>query len=484
MTEDVIVVGAGPVGLMLACELRLAGLRPVVLERRPEPSDLPRANGLVGQVVDVLDRRGLLERFRAESPYSGAVPGFPFGSVPLRFGALDPNPVRSILVQQPRIERLLTDRAVELGADIRRGHTVRDLVQDDDGVELDVVGPDGGHRLRARYVVGCDGSRSPVREFADIGFPGTTDREVMRMGHFRTADPVPGPAAGPPGWKRLPGGRVLIASLHPGVLMVAVREEGDSTDTGPLGLDEMRASLRRVLGTDLPLGDPLWLSRTVSQARLAETYRKGRVLLAGDAAHLFPAGGSALNVGLLDTVNLGWKLAADVRGRAPEGLLDSYHAERHPVGARNLVHTRAQAALERAPGEEGDALRALLTEVFAFPEPLRHLADLVQGSDVRYDLPGDPHPLLGRFLPDFPLTTAAGPTRLAELLRTGGHLLLDFTGGCADVVHDGVAVVRASSDQAPADAVLVRPDGHVAWVAGGAGPREALDRWVGQAVAA
>ncbi|WNV86463.1 FAD-dependent monooxygenase [Umezawaea sp. Da 62-37] len=487
MAEDVVVVGAGPTGLMLACELSLAGVRPVVLERRPEPSDLPRANGLVGQVVEVLDRRGLLERFRAGSPFAGAMPGFPFGSVPLRFAALDPNPVTSVLIQQPRIERLLTDRAVELGVEIRRGQEVRGLAQDDDGVTLDVAGPGGGHRVRARYAVGCDGGRGPVRGFAGIGFPGTTDREVLRMGHFTSADTtveVPGHGLLRPGWNRLPLGRVLVTSLRPGIWIVGVREDGDSADTGPLPLEELRRSLRRVLGVDLPLGEPIWLSRTVGQARLAETYRAGRVLLAGDAAHLFPAGGSALNVGLLDAVNLGWKLAADVLGTASAGLLDSYQAERRPVGERALLQTRAQAALDRAPGEDGDALRALLTEVFALPQPLRHLAELTQGSDVRYDLPGDPHPLLGRFLPDFRLTTAAGPTRLAELLRAGGHVLLDFTGGCADVAHDGVDVVRAGSDEAPADALLVRPDGHVAWVAGGTGPREALDRWAGHAVPA
>jgi len=466
MTVDVVVVGAGPAGLLLACELRLAGARPVVLEKRSSPSELPRANGLVGGIVDVLERRGLLDRFRAVSPFAGPMPGFPFGSVPLRFASLPDNPVRAVLIQQPEIERLLAERAAELDVEIRRGHEVRALEQDDDGVVVDVSGPDGDYRLRARHLVGCDGGRSPVRTMAGIGFPGTTDREALRMGHFRSV----GEVDFGPGWHRTPHGRVLVTSLHPGVHLVGVREDAEPLESGPISLDEMTASLRRVLGHDLALGEPLWLSRTTSQARIADHYRRGRVFLAGDAAHLFPAGGSALNVGLLDVVNLGWKLAAD-----RSDLLDTYEAERRPVGLRALTQTTAQAALDRVQGEEGVALRALLTEVFGLEQPLRFLAELVQGSDVRYDLPGDPHPLLGRFLPDFPLTTADGPTRLARLPSTGRPVLLDFTGSHE---HAPCEVVRVWSDEAPADALLLRPDGHVAWVAGGAGPEEAVARWV------
>ncbi|MEO6091037.1 MAG: FAD-dependent monooxygenase [Umezawaea sp.] len=472
MTVDVVVVGAGPVGLLLASELRLAGARPVVLERRSEPSTLPRANGLVGGIVDVLDRRGLLERFRAVSPFAGPMPAFPFGSVPLRFGDLADNPVSGLLVQQPEIERLLDERAAELDTEVRRGHEVTALEQDDTGVDLDVTGPDGGYRFRARYVVGCDGGRSPVRTLAGIGFPGTTDREVLRMGHFRSVD-VSGVDLRP-GWNRTARGRALVMSLHPGVHVVGVREDADPVEPGPMPLAELRDSLRRVLGHDIGLGEPIWLSRTVSQARIADAYRAGRVLLAGDAAHLFPAGGSALNVGLVDAVNLGWKLAAEVRGSAHGGLLDTYESERRPVGERALGHTRAQAVLDRVTGEDGAALRGLLTEVFGLDQPLRHLGEMLQGSDVRYDVPGDPHPLLGRFLPDFPLTTAAGHTRFAELLHAARPVLLDFTGSHSGV---GVDVVQARSDQAPADALLVRPDGHVAWVAGPTGPEEALERW-------
>jgi 2-polyprenyl-6-methoxyphenol hydroxylase-like FAD-dependent oxidoreductase len=474
MTVDVVVVGAGPVGLLPACELRLAGTRPVVLEKRLEPSALPRANGLVGGIVDVLDRRGLLERFRAGSPVAGALPGFPFGSVPLRFADLADNPVRGLLVQQPEVERLLGERAAELDTEIRRGHEVLALEQDGTGVDLHVVGPDGGYRLRARYAVGCDGGRSPVRTMAGIGFPGTTDREVLRMGHFRGVD-VSGVDLRP-GWNRTDRGRALVTSPHPGVHVVAVREDGDhGGEPGPMPQAELRDSLRRVLGHDVGLGEPIWLSRTASQARIADAYRACRVLLAGDAAHLFPAGGSALDVGMVDAVNLGWKLAAEVRGSAHPGLLDTYESERRPVGLRTLTQTRAQAALDRVTGEEGTALRALLTEVFALEQPLRHLGELIQGSAVRYAVPGEEHPLLGRFLPDFPLTTAAGHTRFAELLHAGRPVLLDLTGAWSGT--EGVDVVAARSDEAPADALLVRPDGHVAWAAGSTGPREAVERW-------
>ncbi|KAB8197499.1 FAD-dependent oxidoreductase [Nonomuraea phyllanthi] len=484
--ENVLIVGAGPVGLMLACELGLAGLRPIVLEKRPEPSELPRANGLGGQIIDFLDHRGLLERFSAGSPFAGRAPGFPFGSVPLRFA--DDMPLRLLMIQQPRMEALLAERAAELGAEIRRGYEVRSLAQDPDGVTIDGT-------LRARYVVGCDGGRSPVRDLAGIGFPGTTDDEVLRLGHF-AADvgifeslEVDGLE---PGWNRTPRGRLLLTSLQQGVLVAGVREKGEPLD-GPVTLEDFRAAVRRVAGRDLPLGAPIWLSSTVSQARLAERYRAGRVFLAGDAAHLFPAGGSALNVGMTDAANLGWKLAAVLAGRAPDGLLDTYESERRPVAERALMQTRAQAVLDRVEGEDGAALRRLLTEVFAFEQPARHLAGLLHDSGVRYGQAD--HPLVGRFAPDLRL---ADGRRLAELMRAGRPVLLDLrgdttpdgalteaggrtdaarTGDRADAAQDGgwIQVVRARADDPPADALLIRPDGYVAW-AGAEGIEDAAGR--------
>ncbi|MCK2213767.1 FAD-dependent monooxygenase [Actinomadura sp. ATCC 31491] len=482
MTDhDIVIVGAGPVGLLLACELSLCGARPLLLDKRAEPGDLPKANGIGGQILDVLDHRGLLERLSAGSPFFGVPPGFPFGPVPLRFAGLDGIPLRMLMIQQPRLERLLGERAAELGVTVRRGREVTALAQDADGVTVE--GP--GFAVRARYAVGCDGGAGRVRTLAGIGFPGTTDGEVLRLGHFRapgeSGDPFadPGFAGLRPGWNRTPHGRLLITSLQPGVRVAGVRERGSREQDGPVTPAEFGAAVRRVLGRDLPLGEPIWLSSTVSQARLAERYRAGRVFLAGDAAHLFPAGGSALNVGLTDAVNLGWKLAAALDGRARP--LDTYEAERRPAAARALTLTRAQAVLDRLTGEDAEALTAVLTEVFAFEQPARHLAALLNGSDVRYG-DGAGHPLVGRLVPDLPLVPDAGggARRVAELLRRPRFVLLHLAGELpADPVYAaaGLDVVRARCAGPPADALLIRPDGYVAW-AGTDGLAEAVREWL------
>jgi hypothetical protein len=249
---------------------------------------------------------------------------------------------------------------------------------------------------------------------------------------------------------------------------------------------DFAASLHRVLGAEPPLGEPIWLTSTVAQARLAESYRRAGVFLAGDAAHLFPAGGSSLNVGLTDVINLGWKLAAAIKGWAPRGLLDSYHVERYPVAERALMQTRAQALLNRSDDEDGEALRALLTELFAFDEPLEHLGRILQGSDTRYEMPGGgPHPLVGRLVPDLSLITSDGPTRVGVAMRMGEPLLLDLIDR-ADVREvarpwsDRVRVLTARCDDPPAPALLVRPDGCVAWAADAeADLPTALSAWFG-----
>ncbi|GLY43758.1 FAD-dependent oxidoreductase [Amycolatopsis sp. NBRC 101858] len=451
---DVAVIGAGPVGLMLAAELRLGGAEVVVLDRRAAPDERPRANGLGGRIVEQLDHRGLLDRFRAEAGFAGPFPGFPFGPVPLNFAGLD-SPMRGLMLQQPRMEALLTERALELGAEIRRGHELADLGT--------VRGADGSYRLEARYVVGCDGAHSRVRELAGIGFPGTTDDELMRLGHFRADLPMFGSEL-QRGWNRRPGGRVLVTSLTPGVVIAGVREVAPEPPGEPT-LEEFHDAVRRVLGTDLRLGEPLWLSRTVSSARLAERYRAGNVFLAGDAAHVFPAGGSSLNVGLLDAVNLGWKLGAVVRGAAPESLLDSYHAERHPVAARTLTQTRVQALLDRATGEDGDALRTLFGELAALPQATRHLAGLLRDAD---ELP---------YVPDLPLTVGGRATRVAEVMRAARPVLFDFAGRAdlREAAGPDVKIVTAECPDAPAEALFVRPDGVVAWKGGDpAALREAM----------
>ncbi|MFD0885530.1 FAD-dependent monooxygenase [Streptosporangium algeriense] len=466
---DVVIIGAGPVGLMLACELALTGTRPVVIDRRTEPGDTPKANGLGGQIIDLLDHRGLLDRMTAGSPFFGVPPGFPFGPVPLRFAGMEGVPLRMLMIQQPRLERLLGERAADLGVNVRWGHELTSITQSANGVK--VRGP--GFELDARYAVGCDGGRSRVRESAGIGFSGTTDEEVLWLGHFATDTETgvfdhPAAAGLQPGWNHTPHGRVLLTSLQPGVHIVGVREPGERPEE--VTLAGFQAAVSRVLGAEPPLGRPIWLSSTVAQARLADSYRAGRVFLAGDAAHLFPAGGSALNVGMTDAVNLGWKLSARLSGGSD--LLDTYESERRPAAERALMQTRAQAALERIQGrQDGAALRALLTEVFSFDEARRHLAALLQGSDVRYGAAD--HPLVGRLVPDLELTTEKGSTRVAELMRGARPLLLDLGGGATT---DRVDVVRARCAEPPADTLLIRPDGYVAW-AGTAGLEAAIDTW-------
>ena len=573
-TADVVIVGAGPTGLMLAAELRLGGADPVVLERLPEISEIPKGNGLVGQIVPTLDYRGLMERFRAETTFTGAVPQFPFGPLRLDFSRLGPGagPLHILAIPQRRLEQVLGDWLRELGGGVRRGHEVLGLSRPGDDltagssagspamspVTVEVRGPDGDYRLEARYVVGCDGAHSLVRKQAGIGFPGVTSSETSRIGRvlLPTVRLVPaGWAAGPADAAEVPGvGRVpLMQTTHtprgayslgplasldknarPGMFIVFTLENEPPDDPDdPMTLDELRESVRRVLGADVPMSDPLSLTRIVGNSRQAERYREGPVLLAGDAAHILGAGGS-LNVGLLDAINLGWKLAAQVAGWAPEGLLDSYHAERYLAGRRALLHTRAAKALS-AGGEYAQALRELFGELMQQPDALRHVGSIMEGSDVRYPMPADPagpasqapsDPLTGRFAPDLHLVrTDGGATRVAELVRSGRGVLLDLTpdrtpnlspdrtpdrtpdlspdrtldrtgsGASADGAlaraaapwqkRVDVVAARPAGEPAPAAAMLIRPDGYIAWAAGSdeknlaRGLPEALHMWFG-----
>ncbi len=492
-----VIVGGGPTGLMLAAELMLGGVHPVVLERLPEISEIPKGNGLIGQIVPVLDYRGLLDKVRAEATFAGPIPQFTFGPLKLDFPA--PSPLHIAAIPQRRLERLLGERLAELGGSIRRGHELTALEGGEDGVTLEVRGPDGEYSLRAGYLVGCDGAHSPVRKQSGIGFPGVTSSEISRIGRvfLPTAVIAPGgtevevPGVGRltfPGVVRTPRGAYSLAPLAmldknapPGLFIVFTSEEDPAATAagdGPMMLDELRASFHRVLGADLEMSEPRWLTRTIGNSRQAERYQVGRVLLAGDAAHIFGAGGS-LNVGLLDAVNLGWKLAAQVAGRAPGGLLDSYHAERHLAGRRALLQTRAQKALGATdPGTT--AVRELFGELLRYPEPLRHLGEIIQGSDVRYPMPGGgarPHRLAGYLAPDLRVETSDGRrTRVAELLRPARGVLLDLTpdatvasgaAGWADRIT--VLAARGLSAPAVADALLIRPDGYVAWASGPGG---------------
>jgi len=506
-TTPVVIAGAGPVGLLLAIELRLAGIQPTLLERLPEISEIPKGNGLIGHVVQVLDYRGLLEPLRAESTYTGPVPQFFFGPLTLQLSRLGVSPLHVLAIPQRQLERRLIDRLTELGGSIRRGHELTTVTQDDDGVTIDVHGPDHDYQLRTRYLVGCDGAHSPVRKQAGIEFPGVTSDNISRIGRVLLPGAVLSSGGGHvevPGAGQLrlmqpvrtAAGSYTIGPLAAldnsspsGVYIVSTQEEDPDADlTQPMTLAELRASFGRVLGTDVAMTEPYWLSRIVGNSRQADRYRAGRILLAGDAAHVFGIGGS-LNAGMLDALNLGWKLAAQVHGWAPPSLLDSYHAERHGAGHRMLLQSRAQRAL-MAGGEYAQALRELLGELLEYPEPLRHLAEMVAGADLRYEMPAPPHRLLGLLAPDLRLTVADGSTtRVAELMRPARPVLLDLTpdgrvatGAAGWSKRVSIVVARAMAGPAPADALLIRPDGYVAWAGDerAAGLPDALRAWCGR----
>ena len=370
MDADVIIVGAAPTGLMLASELCLAGVRPLVLERLPQVRAIPKAGGLSGQILQLLRYRGLLERFEAASAAPRPTPRFPFGGVHIDFTHLAEPPMQAMHLPQPLLERLLEEHAGERGADIRRKHEIVGVSQDDAAVTADVRGPDGLYRVTARYLVGCDGVHSRVRKMAGIAFPGITYPEVNRLGQVTMPDSVtplddgdyevPGLGRLRAGFTQTDRGVFAISSYTPNdlsvftcLLFTSEDEAGEYDDDTPMTLDELQDSIRRVLGADLPLGDPTRLSRFSFHARHAERYREGRILLAGDAAHQFPAPGVALNAGMLDAVNLAWKLAADIHGWAPAGLLDTYHDERHFAGARKRRDGRRGPASMSYPGSSG-----------------------------------------------------------------------------------------------------------------------------------
>jgi 2-polyprenyl-6-methoxyphenol hydroxylase-like FAD-dependent oxidoreductase len=492
MSNDVVIAGGGPNGLLLACELKLAGVDPIVLERLSQPSDMPKANGLVGQVVRMLDYRGLYERFSGNSSAPRAVPSFQFGGLGLELHRLADNPMFMLPIPQRRLEQLLEERATELGVEIRRGHEVTGLTQNDESVTLRVHDGTGDYELTARYVVGCDGGHSLIRRSVGIGFPGITDtRFVSRTGTVTLPDAYNVVGSGEielPGKRRLapfvfhrmPQGIFVFGTFQPGVYRISVLEwdQPDVGPEGPLPIAELREAALRVLGADLPMtpaeiagGDGL-RRRPGVNSRQADRYREGRVFLVGDAAHVHSGvGGPGLNLGLQDGINLGWKLAAEVGGWAPPGLLDSYQSERFPLGERVLMHTRAQMEL-LAPGENITALRRLFAEMLSDDTNLRRIAELMTGAEARYDTFADQlpeHELIGRFVPDLPLDPS--PTRVGELLRVARPVLLDLTGNALAETVTGwqgrVEVVSAGTTRpAPADAILIRPDGYVAWAVG------------------
>jgi len=452
---DVIITGGGPVGLMLAGELRLHGVHVVVLEKEKEPSGHARALGLHVRSIEVMDQRGLLGRFLSLGRQYPVRASFAGITKPAP-GRLDTAHPYILGIPQNLTERLLAEHAIEAGTEIRRGCELAGLSQDDTGVTAELA---DGTRLRGRYLVGCDGGRSIVRKLLGIGFPGEPARTEWLLAEA-AVEATPQELDAAAARARTAGVRFGPAPHADGFYGFVVPAEGVTEDrTGPPTLEEFRQRLQALAGTDFGVHSPRRLTRFGDATRLADRYRSGRALLAGDAAHVHPPlGGQGLNLGIQDAFNLGWKLAAEVVGWAPEALLDSYQAERHPVAADVLNNTRAQGELlSSEPGPR--AVRELVSELMDLEEVNRYLIEKITAIGVRYDF-GDQRPLVGRRLRDIELKRG----RLYTLMHGGRGLLLDQTGrlsvaGWADRVDHVVDV----SEELDVPAALLRPDGHVAW---------------------
>ncbi|WP_425388261.1 FAD-dependent monooxygenase [Amycolatopsis taiwanensis] len=413
----VAIAGAGPVGLMLAGELRLAGIEVVLVDRLAGRAGESRAGGIHPRTMEVLDQRGLMAEFLAAGR---PIQAGHFSGLFLDFSGFATRYPYTLAIMQAAVERLLEERAAELGVRVRWSTEVTDVHQDAGGVVVTVRTPDGTERLAADYLVGCDGGRSSVRKLAGIGFPGTPATMTALLGDVELAEPP----AEPVFQKRREHGDFSVLDFEPCWYRVMTNEYDHVADRdAPVDVEDLRRALIRIAGTDYGMHSPRWVSRYSDAARQAERYRHGRVLLAGDAAHIhFPAGGQGLNLGVQDAMNLGWKLAMVAGGHAPESLLDSYHAERYPVAERVLHNTRAQTVLGH-PGAHTEALRDLVRELIDFDEVNGYLGGMISALDIRYPV-ADGHPLLGRRMPDLDLKTSAGEVRLYSLLHGGRPVLL------------------------------------------------------------
>jgi 2-polyprenyl-6-methoxyphenol hydroxylase-like FAD-dependent oxidoreductase len=481
--HGVVIAGGGPTGLMLAGELALAGIDVVVVERRlSQALNGSRAGGLQSRTIEVLDQRGVAERFLSAGQVMQVNA---YAQVPLDIGDFPTRHNYGLALWQSHFERILADWVLgELGVPILRGREVVGLAQDGGGVDVEL---DGGTSLRAQYLVGCDGGRSLVRKAAGIDFPGLEASTSWMIAEVEMDEEPEF------GFRRDSAGQHAIGRRQEGEPIRVVLTERTVDHPGEPGMDELREALVGVYGTDFGLRSAGWISRFTDMSRQAVSYRRGRVLLAGDAAHVHPPqGGQGLNIGVQDAVNLGWKLAQVVHGTSPESLLDTYHAERHPVGSRVLRHTAAQVALT-TPDDRHQALRDDMAELLRMAEPRRRFAGMLSGLDVHYDL-GDGHPLLGRRMPDLDLATGDGTVYVFALLHDARGVLLNLGEPLAvdtSPWSDRVQAIDADYDgdwelpvlgrvQAPA-AVLVRPDGYVAWVGDGTDTdlRDALTAWFG-----
>jgi 2-polyprenyl-6-methoxyphenol hydroxylase-like FAD-dependent oxidoreductase len=479
MTEQTVVVtGGGPTGLMLAGELALAGVDVVIVERRTDQDvDGSRAGGLLSRTIEVLDQRGIADRFVSQGQVH-PVQGFAGGMLDISDFPTRHNYI--LALWQSRFEPILADWVGELGVPILRGREVVSFAQNSSGVDVQLSDDTS---LRTEYLVGCDGARSLVRKAAGIDFVGSDPSRSWIIAEVAMAEE--------PKFGLREGGGIGRAADE-GLVRVALTEQHLEHTREPT-LQDLSETLIAVDGTDYGLRSANWISRFTDMTRQAASYRQGRVVLAGDAAHVHPPhGGQGLNTGVQDAVNLGWKLAQVVNTTSPESLLDTYHAERHPVAARVLHNTMAQVALQ-SPDDRHQALRDIMTDLLDMDEPRRRIVGMLSGLDLHYDL-GEGHPLLGRRMPDLDLQTADGPMRVFTLLHDARPVLLDLgESGGLDIApwSDRVLAIDAEYDgewelpvlghvEAPA-AVLIRPDGYVAWVGDGAdtGLRDALTTWFG-----
>jgi 3-(3-hydroxy-phenyl)propionate hydroxylase len=492
MTDHAVVIaGGGPTGLMLAGELALARVDVAIVERR-ENQDLvgSRAGGLHSRTIEILDQRGIADRFLSQGQ-AGQFAGFSF--IPLDISDFPTRHNYLLALRQKHIERILADWVGELPVKFYRGREVTGFAQDDTGVDVEMS---DGRSLRAKYLVGCDGGRSLIRKKAGIDFPGWDASVSYLIAEAETAEE--------PQWgvRRGEKGVNALGKLEDGKRVGIVLVESQVGQGDEPTLQNLRDALIAVYGKDFGVRNPTWLSRFTDMARQAASYRERRVLLAGDAAHVHsPAGGQGLNIGVQDAVNLGWKLAQVVKGISPERLLDTYHAERHPIGARVLRLTMAQTALGRGD-DRTEALRENMTELLKMDEPRKRYGAMMSGLDVHYDF-GEGHALLGRRMPDLDLTTADGPLRVFTLLHDARPVLLNFREPrgfyitpwtdrvpLIDAKYVGTWELPAIGAVTAPTAVLVRPDGYVAWVGDRTGDlnkvglADALTTWFGVPTAA
>ena len=478
----VVIAGGGPAGMMLAAELALAKVDVAVVERRPDHVLAgSRAGGLHSRTIEVLDQRGVADRFLAEGQVAQVAT---FGTTVLDMSDFPTRHPYSLGIWQNQIERIMAAWIAELPVHIYYGCEVTGFAQDDTGVDVRLS---DGESLRAQYLVGCDGGRSLIRRAAGIEFPGWDPTRSNLIAEVEmTEEPPAGvrhDATGVHGLHRMEDGRTV---------RVVLTEQQPGRSSEPT-LRDLSEALITVYGTDFGVHDPIWISRFTDMTRQAAAYRDRRVLLAGDAAHVhYPVGGQGLSLGVQDAVNLGWKLAQVVNGTSPESLLDTYHAERHPVAARALKHTMALAVLQRRD-DRMQALVDVVSELASMDEPRKRLAGISSGLDIHYDL-GEGHPLLGRRMPDLDLVTADGPLRVFTLLHDARPVLLNLgdPGGVAitpwldrvrvvDARYEGMWELPVIGAVTAPTAVSIRPDGYVAWAGDPTDPGlyDALTTWFG-----